>query len=831
MGGVTHGVQGTTPGSTVSIGSVGNERTLTNLAAGRVTATSTDAVNGSELYATNQAVDSLTSGTVGPFVSNNSVTSTQPVSSGANAAAGGFGATASGAASLVVGNQSTDNGVANSTVLGQGASIASGVTGSNVALGQGSSVTSAAVPTGSGVINGSTVIYAGGAPAGVVSVGTAAAPRQLTNVAAGRVNASSTDAVNGSQLFAADAAIDTIGGQVTNLGNTVASSLGGGTTYNSTTGALTTNLSYGGNTYSSVQNLITAITGGGSAPGIKYFHANSTAPDSQALGTDSIAIGPNAVATNANDVALGSGSQTGTATPTASTTINGTVYSFAGTNPTSVVSVGALGAERQIQNVAAGTLSASSTDAVNGSQLYQTNQAVDSLATTVAADKTHYYSVNDGGTQGANYNNNGATGLNSLAAGVAAAASGASSFAGGNGASTLADNAVALGALSSASVVGGVAIGSGSVSDRAVLSGVGSIANGSHSIPFNTADQTLLGAVSFGSASANTYRQLTNVADGTQAHDAVTIRQLAGALSSFAVTGQLYFHANSAAADSLAVGAESIAVGPTTVVNGDNGVGVGNGAIVDATAPGGVAIGQAANSAQADAIAVGSGSVASGAQSIAQGANASAANAGSIAIGSGAQSTAIDALALGAGANATSANSVALGSGSQTGTATPTPSTTINGTVYGFAGTNPTSVVSVVRRAPSGRSRTSQRDVSTGRARTPSTARSCIRAIRRSTRSPPPSRDRRITSTSTTAAPRAATTTTTARRASTRWRRASERSRRARAAPRSARARRRATRTTWRSVQVRGPAPRRRPRARPSAAPCTALPARTRRAW
>ncbi|SIT41589.1 hypothetical protein BN2476_300077 [Paraburkholderia piptadeniae] len=59
---------------------------------------------------------------------------------------------------------------------------------------------------------------------------------------------------------------------------------------------------------------------------------------------------------------------------------------------------------------------------MNGSQLYQTNQAIDSLATTVAAEKTHYYSVNDGGTQGGNYNNNGATGLNALAAGVAATA-------------------------------------------------------------------------------------------------------------------------------------------------------------------------------------------------------------------------------------------------------------------------------------------------------------------------------------------------------------------------------------------------------------------------
>jgi autotransporter adhesin len=215
-------------------------------------------------------------------------------------------------------------------------------------------------------------------------------------------------------------------------------------------------------------------------------------------------------------------------------------------------------------------------------------------------------------------------------------------------------------------VAGGVAIGSGSVSDRVVLSGIGSIANGTHAIPFNTSDQTLLGAVSFGSASGNAYRQLINVADGTKAQDAVTVRQLAGALSSFAVTGQLYFHANSTAADSLAVGAQSIAVGPTTVVNGDNGVGIGNGAVVDATAPGGVAMGELAHSAQADAIAIGSGAVASGAQSLAQGANASAANAGGVALGSGAQSSAIDAVAIGAGASASLANSVALGAGSVT---------------------------------------------------------------------------------------------------------------------------------------------------------------------
>ncbi|MCA8160531.1 YadA family autotransporter adhesin, partial [Burkholderia cepacia] len=227
-------------------------------------------------------------------------------------------------------------------------------------------------------------------------------------------------------------------------------------------------------------------------------------------------------------------------------------------------------------------------------------------------------------------------------------------------------DSVAIGPNAVAKVDGSIALGAGSVSDRATVPASGTIRNGSASIPFNTTDQTLLGAVSVGDATSKTYRQITNVADGTGQQDAVTVRQLAGALQSFAVTTTKYFHANSTAVDSLAVGAESVAVGPTTVVNGDNGVGIGNGAIVDATAPGGVAIGQAASAAQADAMALGSGATATGAQSVAQGANAVAASVGSVALGSGAHATATDALAFGAGASATLANSIALGSGSLT---------------------------------------------------------------------------------------------------------------------------------------------------------------------
>ena len=93
-------------------------------------------------------------------------------------------------------------------------------------------------------------------------------------------------------------------------------------------------------------------------------------------------MGTGANASTANSVALGNGSTTTDAVASTGATIQGASYTFAGDNPAGVVSVGSAGVERQIQNVAAGQLSASSTDAVNGSQLYATNRAIDSLSTT-----------------------------------------------------------------------------------------------------------------------------------------------------------------------------------------------------------------------------------------------------------------------------------------------------------------------------------------------------------------------------------------------------------------------------------------------------------------
>ncbi|WP_167470016.1 YadA-like family protein [Vreelandella andesensis] len=452
----------------------------------------------------------------------------------------------------------------------------------------------------------------------------------------------------------------------------------------------------------------------------------------------SVALGSGAQASaSEGDVALGSGSQTATANPVTSATVGGTTYDgFAGTAPTSVVSVGSAGEERQITNVAAGRITNTSTDAINGSQLFSVvegvvdtgfnlsadngaddtvklgetvnytntdgnliatvnnNEIVYDLADTLNVDtvnitngptlngngidmggdtitnlgdpvndgdalnlkyfdenRTRYYSVNDNGVIGGNFNNDGATGLNAIASGVNATASG--------------DGAVAMGFGASAPIRDSLALGSGSVVDRALAPDSGFIPAGSATIEFNTTDKELLGAISVGDS--DSYRQITNVADGTQAQDAVTVRQLQGAVGSVVESGTKYFRANSTQPDSLAAGEDSIAVGPTTVTNGDNGIGMGNGAIVGQMAPGGTAIGNNAEVLLSDGIA----------------------------FGTNARSEAQQGIALGAGATVSHDQSVALGSNSSTEEAVGTSGVTIAGDTYTFAGTTPDSTVSI----------------------------------------------------------------------------------------------------------------------------------------
>jgi len=168
---------------------------------------------------------------------------------------------------------------------------------------------------------------------------------------------------------------------------------------------------------------------------------------------ESLALGTSAYASLDKSVALGSNSTTATnATSQGSVIIGGKTISWNGaptvTGTGMQVSVGSAGAERQIKNVAAGEVSANSTDAINGSQLYAVAEGL----------RTKYVSINS--TVANNQNNDGATGSNSMAIGPNASATKADSVAVGINAQVTGSNSVAIGNTALAKQDYNVAMGS-----------------------------------------------------------------------------------------------------------------------------------------------------------------------------------------------------------------------------------------------------------------------------------------------------------------------------------------------------------------------------------
>ena len=251
-----------------------------------------------------------------------------------------------------------------------------------------------------------------------------------------------------------------------------------------------------------------------------------------------------------------------------------------------------------ITNVANGQINETSTDAVNGSQLNATNM----LIQNIAGDTSESYITENG--EGINYvrtNDSGLVFEDASATGVGATAVGYNSVASG-------DSSVAIGQNSSSTIESGIALGSSSVSNRVILQGSRdtSVTEDGVVIGYNTSDGELLGALSIGDDGK--YRQIINVADGSEAHDAVTGRQLQNAIGAVATTPSKYFHANSTEVDSLAVGEDSLAMGAKTIVNGDAGIGIGLNTLVLTDAINGIAIGSNASANHANSIAMGSGS-------------------------------------------------------------------------------------------------------------------------------------------------------------------------------------------------------------------------------
>ena len=258
-----------------------------------------------------------------------------------------------------------------------------------------------------------------------------------------------------------------------------------------------------------------------------------------------------------------------------------------------------------ITNVADGNIGEGSTDAINGSQLFNTNMLIQQnseIINQLAGNTSETY-IEDNGA-GINYvrtNDNGLAFNDASASGIGATAVGYNAVASG-------ESSVAIGQGSSSTVDTGIALGSSSVSSRVIVKGSRdtSVSEEGVVIGYDTTDGELLGALSIGDDGK--YRQIINVADGSEAHDAVTVRQLQNAIGAVATTPTKYFHANSTEEDSLAVGEDSLAMGAKTIVNSNAGIGIGYGAYVDANALNGIAIGSNARANHANSIAMGNGS-------------------------------------------------------------------------------------------------------------------------------------------------------------------------------------------------------------------------------
>ncbi|WP_267081342.1 MULTISPECIES: YadA family autotransporter adhesin [Limnobaculum] len=588
INGTNYTFAGDAPASMVSIGTAGAERQLAHVAAGQLSATSTDAVNGSQLFATNSEVTNIGTSVTGLSTTVNALnTSITNINNGVgikyfhtNSVLAD--SNASGTDSVAVGPAAAAS-ATNSIAIGNGATTTEE---DSVALGAGST-TEAAVATTGTTINGTNYTFAGDAPASVVSIGTAGAERQLAHVAAGQLSATSTDAVNGSQLFATNSEVTNIGTSVTGLSTTV-------------------------------NALNTSITNINNGVGIKYFHTNSVLTDSNASGTDSVAVGPaatalglsaiaignGATATEEDSVALGAGSTTEAAVGTTGTTINGTDYTFAGDAPASVVSIGTAGAERQLTHVAAGQLSATSTDAVNGSQLFATNTEVTNIGATITNIS------NGGGIKYFHANStladSNASGTDSIAMGPVAIASATNSIAIGNGATATSDGSIALGQGSIADRQNSISVGTNGAERQIINVAAGT--NDTDAVNYAQlraiSDDALLWDPTLTAFSARhgttMVNKITNVADGDinqTSTDAVNGSQLyaldnrvtsvdnrvtviEGSISG---GGIKYFHSNSSAADSIASGNNAVSIGPNAQASGENAISIGNGATTTAS--------------------------------------------------------------------------------------------------------------------------------------------------------------------------------------------------------------------------------------------------------
>ena len=747
-----------TSGHFVSIGSAGKERQIKNVAAGVISATSTDAINGSQLY---EAVRAVTVGAspdvymhvnngVGTQAAGNATTNFGKANekggaTGNRSIAIGVGSQASGQESVVIGSavkSASDNIVAignpaagsssigtnsmGATLIGYNSIISNNSASSSVFGSNSSVLGTSSVAINNASVNGTNSVAINGAAGRFLGINqfTSNNAVAINGVAKGNNNIAIGGSVGYSKI--GDSFIISGSNFSTPSENSIA--IGNNTlvTQKNTVMVGTYDKEYTAKANTDKNKVITPAlhTAYYILGAVDKQYYEGTLNNSIYLGHESYAFTPDALVDDEShltgeqsihtkkydatgNIVVSNNTTGGAFGKVSKATINGDeITGFAGSQSVGAVTIGAGDYERRIQNVAAGEVSATSTDGINGSQLY-------AVANTLSKNMSSYMHINDGtstqtvGNAITNYGYSGskagATGTKAIAGGMNAQASGDDAIAMGTWSSAAGEKAVAQGAHSTATDKGAVAIGGsyelsnavkaenkGAVAIGSISTNIagndslrGSVASGKNSIAIlgSTGGENAVAMGTFASATANSSiaigkKSLSSsagsiaIGENTRVIDVNTGTINSGSMvaigKGFSAIGNksvvIGFNNGNDSASPMVAGNESVILGNQSSV-WTNKITSGTMTSIDDIPKGSHIIGNRSTITESkDSVVVGNDSTITNAdESIAIGKKASVEAANSIAIGSGAKASGEKSISIGTGNEVKGNKSSAIG--------------------------------------------------------------------------------------------------------------------------------------------------------------------------
>ncbi len=642
-----------TYGNTFSIGKLNNERQLKNVAAGEISATSTDAVNGSQLY---EAVRAVTAGaSPDVYMHVNDGTGTQGAgnattnfgkanekggATGNRSIAIGVGSQASGQNSVVIGSEvksASDNIVAignpaagsssigtnsmGATLIGYNSIISNNSASSSVFGSNSSVLGTSSVAINNASVNGTNSVAINGAAGRFLGINqfTSNNAVAINGVAKGNNNIAIGGSVGYSKV--GDSYLVSGSNFSTPSENSIA--IGNNTlvTQKNTVMVGTYDKEYTAKANTDKNKVITPAlhTAYYTLGAVDKQYYEGTLNNSIYLGHESYAFTPDALVDDEShltgeqsihtkkydstgNIVVSNNTTGGAFGKVSKATINGDeITGFAGSQSVGAVTIGAGDYERRIQNVAAGEVSATSTDGINGSQLY-------AVANTLSKNMSGYMHINDGtstqtvGNATTNYGYSGSK----------AGATGTKSIAGGVNAQATSENAIAIGTDATASSYASIAIGQLASSDNTssystVIGTNSSAINAVHSVILG--HQNTIKGTSSASGNSTVIGQASNINDSSAAiaiGNLITISNLSNNGVGIGTSAKL-----DNSAQGVAIGVNS------SVKNSFSGISIGTNSAVSALAA--IAIGGDTKASGEKSISIGTGNEVKGNKSSAIG--------------------------------------------------------------------------------------------------------------------------------------------------------------------------------------------------------------------